>query len=177
VILLANPRGSPGYGEEFGNLLKSRYPGDDADDLLRGVDYAVSKGGADAKRLAVSGGLVAAWIIGHTERFSSAVLRDAIADWLTEIATGPDGLRRAASWMGATPWDDPDQYVKHSPVYFAANFKTPTLVIGNGPGSDELDFALRTRKVDSALLRLPLGGEPSAGVLELESELAWIGRK
>ncbi len=27
VTLLINPRGSPGYGEHFGNLLKSRYPG------------------------------------------------------------------------------------------------------------------------------------------------------
>jgi dipeptidyl aminopeptidase/acylaminoacyl peptidase len=177
AILLANPRGSPGYGEEYGNLLKSRYPGDDADDLLRGVDYSVSKGYGDAKRLAVSGGLIAAWIIGHTDRFSTAVLRDPIADWLTEIATRPDGLRRAASWMGALPWDDPDQYVKHSPVYFAGNFKTPTLVLGDTPESDEIDFALRTRKVDSALVRLPIGGGPGVGVLELESELAWIGRK
>jgi len=177
VVLLANPRGSPGYGEEFGDLLKSRYPGDDADDLLRGVDYWISKGYADGQRLAVSGGLIAAWIIGHTDRFSAAVLRDPVADWLTDIATRPDGLRRAVSWMGALPWDDPDQYVKHSPVYFAGNFKTPTLVLGNSAESDELDFALRTRKVDSALVRLPIGGGPGVDVLELESELAWLGRK
>jgi dipeptidyl aminopeptidase/acylaminoacyl peptidase len=177
VSLLANPRGSPGYGEEFGNLLKSRYPGDDADDLLRGVDYSVTKGSADAKHLAVAGGLVAAWIIGHTDRFSAAVLRDPIADWLTDIATQPDGLRRAASWMGALPWDDPDQYVKHSPVYFARNFKTPTLVIGGGAAAGELDFALRARKVDSALMRMSTTDGPAAKVLEIEAELAWMGRK
>jgi dipeptidyl aminopeptidase/acylaminoacyl peptidase len=176
TVLLVNPRGSPGYGEEFGNLLKSRYPGDDADDLLRGVDYAVSKASADPKRLMVSGGLVAAWMLGHTDRFSAAVLRDPIADWLTEIATRPEGLRRAASSMGALPWDDPDQYVKHSPVYFAGNFKTPTLVIGNSSQSEELDFAFRTRKVDSALVRLPIPAGPAVDILELESELAWLAR-
>jgi dipeptidyl aminopeptidase/acylaminoacyl peptidase len=177
ALLLANPRGSPGYGEQFGSLLRTRYPGDDADDLLRGVDYAVTKGFIDAKHLAVSGGLVAAWIIGHTDRFSAAVLRDPIADWLIDIATQPDGLRRAASWMGAMPWDDPDQYVKHSPVYFARNFQTPTLVLGDSPAADEMDFALRARKVDSALVRLPVAGGPAVNVLELEAELAWIGRK
>jgi dipeptidyl aminopeptidase/acylaminoacyl peptidase len=177
VSLLANPRGAPGYGEEFGNLLRSRYPGDDADDLLRGVDYSVSKGYVDAKRLSVTGGLIAAWIIGHTDRFSTAVLRNPIADWLTDIATQPDGLRRAASWMGSMPWDDPDQYVKHSPVYFARNFKTPTLVMGDSAAADELDFALRARKVDSALMRMSAGEGPAAKLVELEAELAWIGRK
>jgi dipeptidyl aminopeptidase/acylaminoacyl peptidase len=177
VVLLINPRGSPGYGEEFGNLLSSRYPGDDADDLLRGVDYAVAKGYPDTKRLTVAGGLVAAWIIGHTDRFSTAVLRDPIADWTTDIATQPDGLRRAASWMGVMPWDDADQYVKHSPVYFARNFKMPTLVIGDGPEAEEMEFALQTRKVDSTLVRLPGGGGPSVDVLALEAELAWMGRK
>jgi dipeptidyl aminopeptidase/acylaminoacyl peptidase len=177
ALLLANPRGSPGYGEEFGSLLRTRYPGDDADDLLRGVDYAVTRGFIDAKHLAVSGGLVAAWIIGHTDRFSAAVLRDPIADWLIDIATQPDGLRRAASWMGAMPWDEPDQYVKHSPVYFARNFQTPTLVLGDSPAADEMDFALRARKVDSALVRLPVAGGPAVNVMELEAELGWIGRK
>jgi dipeptidyl aminopeptidase/acylaminoacyl peptidase len=177
VSLLINPRGSPGYGEEFGSLLSSRYPGDDADDLLHGVDYAASKGYIDTKRLAVCGGLVAAWIIGHSDRFSAAVLRDPIADWMTDVATQPDGLRRATSWMGAMPWDEPNQYVKHSPVYFARDFKTPTLVMGSGPEADEIEFALQARKVDSALLRLPVGGGPSMNVLALEAELAWIGRK
>jgi dipeptidyl aminopeptidase/acylaminoacyl peptidase len=177
ALLLANPRGSPGYGEQFGSLLRTRYPGDDADDLLRGVDYAAAKEFIDAKHLAVSGGVVAAWIIGHTDRFSAAVLRDPIADWLIDIATQPDGLRRAASWMGAMPWDEPDQYVKHSPVYFARNFQTPTLVLGDSPAADEMDFALRSRKVDSALVRVPVAGGPAVNVLELEAELAWIGRK
>src|SRR5580700_7191914 len=177
AVLLANPRGSPGYGEQFGSLLRTRYPGDDADDLLRGVDYAAARGFIDAKHLAVSGGLVAAWIIGHTDRFSAAVLRDPIADWLIDVATQPDGLRRAAAWMGAMPWDEPDQYVKHSPVYFARNFQTPTLVIGDSAAADEIDFALRTRKVDSALVRLPVAGGPAVNVMELEAELAWIGRK
>jgi dipeptidyl aminopeptidase/acylaminoacyl peptidase len=177
VLLLANPRGAPGYGEEFGSLLRTRYPGDDADDLLRGVDYLATRGSIDAKHLAVSGGLVAAWIIGHTGRFSAAVLRDPIADWLIDIATQPDGLRRAASLMGAMPWDEPDQYVKHSPVYFARNFQTPTLVLGDSPAADEMDFALRARKVDSALVRLPVAGGPALNILELEAELAWLGRK
>jgi acylaminoacyl-peptidase len=175
VVLLANPRGSPGYGEQFGSLLATRNPGDDAEDLLRGVDAAVAKGYIDAKRLMLCGGLTAAWILGHSDRFASAVLRDPIADRAAEIALAPDGLRRAASEMLALPWNDPAQYWQHSPIYFAGGFKTPTLILSHAGDvhGRELYFALQARKVDSALFEMPSGGEAYAEA-ELETEIAWL---
>ena len=176
VVLCANPRGTPGYGEEFGNLIRSRFPGDDFDDLMRGVDHLIAKGYVDPGRLSISGGLLAAWAIGHTDRFRTAVVRHAVADWLTDVAHAPDGIERAAAWMGAMPWDDPQQYVQHSPVYFAGNFRTPTLVLAGDtdPGAEELYFALQARKVDSALLRLGNEGHPSRMILEWEATLGWL---
>ena len=176
VVLCANPRGTPGYGEEFGNLIRSRFPGDDFDDLMRGVDHLIAKGYIDPARLAISGGLLAAWAIGHTPRFHAAVVRHAVADWLTDVAHSPNGIYRAAAWMGAMPWDDPDQYVKHSPVYFAANFRTPTLVMAADadPGAEELYFALQAQEVDSALLRLGQAERPSQLILEWQATLAWL---
>ena len=142
VVLCANPRGAPGYGEAFGNLLRTGLPGDDYDDLMRGVDAALAKGYIDPQRLMVAGGLVAAWAIGHTDRFAAAVARHPIVNWFTDIATAPDGARRAADWMGAMPWDDPDQYMKRSPLFFAGNFRTPTLVLARArdPASRRVVF-------------------------------------
>jgi len=176
VVLCANPRGTPGYGEEFGSLLRSRYPGDDFDDLMRGVDAAIAKGYIDPQRLHIAGGLLAAWAIGHTARFRSAIARRPIVDWTADVALAPDGARRAAEWMAAMPWDDPEQYWKHSPIYSAASFQTPTLILAgeHDPESDELYFALRQRKVKTALVRIPPG--PGAPVLELEATLAWLNR-
>ncbi len=170
VVLRVNPRGTPGYGEEFGRLLPTRYPGDDADDLLAAVDFVVAKGYIDATRLAIDGGLVAAWILGHSDRFAAVVARRPIVDF-APIAG------RAAPWMGAMPWDDPQQYVGRSPIYYAQNWKTPTLVLAGDPDpqSDEFYSALQQRKVDSAMVRVPDGSKPSARVLELESTLAWLG--
>jgi acylaminoacyl-peptidase len=176
VVLCANPRGTPGYGEGFGNLLRTRYPGDDFDDLMRGVDAAIARGFVDPQRIHIVGGLLAAWAIGHTDRFRSAVARRPIVDWTADVALSLDGARRAADWMGAMPWEDPDQYVKRSPIYAAANFKTPVLILAreHDPESDELYFALRQRKVDAAMARIPPG--PAAPVLELQATLAWLGR-
>ncbi|MEO8594762.1 MAG: prolyl oligopeptidase family serine peptidase [Candidatus Solibacter sp.] len=174
LVLCANPRGTPGYGEEFGNLLRSRFPGDDADDILRGVEQLIAKGGADPARLSIVGGMVAAWAIGHSNRFARAVIRHGVADWLTDVAHAPDGLYRAAAWMGAMPWDDPEQYVKHSPVYFAGNIKAGTLILSEGdPGAEELYFALRARKLESALVDLG-APRPSREILEWEATLNWL---
>jgi acylaminoacyl-peptidase len=172
VVLRVNPRGTPGYGEEFGRLLSTRYPGDDTDDLLAAVDFVVAKGGIDATRIAVSGGLVAVWLLGHSDRFAAVVARRPIVDF-TPMAD------RAAPWMGAMPWDDPEQYVKHSPIYFAQNWKTPTLVLAGDPDpqSDELYLALQQRKVDSVMVRMADWEKPSARVLELETALAWLDAK
>jgi acylaminoacyl-peptidase len=173
VVLCANPRGAPGYGQEFGNLLRSRYPGDDFDDLMRGVDAAIAKGYIDPQRLHISGGLLAAWAAGHTARFKSVIARRPIVDWTVDVAVAPDGARRAANWMGAMPWEDPDQYLKHSPIYAAGNFKTPVLILAapHDPEADELAFALRRRNVEAAVARIH--ADP---VLELQAILAWLGR-
>ncbi len=177
LVLCANPRGTPGYGEEFGHLLRTRFPGDDADDLLRGVEAVVKRGYTDTRRVAVAGGLVAAWLLGHTDKFTAAVARRAIVDWAADVALAEGGEGHAREWMGGMPWDDPEQYVKRSPIYFASGFQAPTLVIAgdSDPQSEQLFFALQQRKVDSALLRIR-EGTPGADVLELQAALAWLGR-
>ena len=176
VVLCGNPRGTPGYGEEFGNLLPTRFPGGDADDLLSGVDRVIAKGYIDAKRLYVTGGLTAAWMVGHSDRFAAAVARNPIVDWTTAATLDRDRSAQIVRWMGSLPWEDPDQYVKHSPIYFAGNFKTPVLVIAKGddPQAAELYFALQERKVESALVRLPAAAQAADRVRELEAELAWL---
>ena len=175
AVLRINARGSPGYGEAFGNLLPTRLPGDDFDDVMRGVDAAVAGGGLDGKRLALIGGAVAAWALGHTNRFSAIVARHPIVDWTSEVALSDGGWRRAA-WMGGMPWEQAERYVARSPLYAAGSFAAPTLLIGAGAQSEELYFALQARKVEAALL-VP---DPAAGTggsaAEVSAILAWLKR-
>ena len=48
IVLYPNPRGSTTYGQEFGNIIQYRYPGDDYKDLMAGVDEVLKKGYIDA---------------------------------------------------------------------------------------------------------------------------------
>ncbi len=47
VVIYPNPRGSSTYGQDFGNVIQYEFPGDDAKDLLAGVDEMVKRGIAD----------------------------------------------------------------------------------------------------------------------------------
>src|SRR5258708_33472893 len=51
VVLYPNPRGSTAYGQEFGNVIQYRYPGDDFKDLMAGGDGLALRGDADPQRL------------------------------------------------------------------------------------------------------------------------------
>ncbi|MGB7758391.1 MAG: prolyl oligopeptidase family serine peptidase, partial [Bryobacteraceae bacterium] len=175
AVLRVNPRGSPGYGDVFGDLLPTRLPGDDFDDVMRGVEAAVARGGIDAGRVALVGGAVAAWALGHTKRFAAVVARRPIVDWTSEIALAADGWRRS-SWMGGPPWDQASRYVARSPLYAAGDFKTPTLVIGSDAQSQELYFALQARKVESALLATGPECDPGGETAQLSAILAWFER-
>jgi acylaminoacyl-peptidase len=146
VVLRANPRGTPGYGEQFGHLLRTRYPGDDLDDLLRGVDAAVAKGFVDGGRVSLAGGLVAAWALGHSDRFARVVARRPVVVW---------GER--------------------SPILAAASFRTPTLILApEVDGQAELLWeALGANRVSRAWARV-VGVRPGGRVAELEAAAGWV---
>ena len=72
-----------------------------------GVDHLTAKGYIDSARLSIAGGLLAAWATGNTGRFHAAVVRHAIADWVTDVATRPTAStappRGWARCPGTTP--------------------------------------------------------------------------
>jgi dipeptidyl aminopeptidase/acylaminoacyl peptidase len=191
VVLYTNPRGSTGYGEAFGNIIHMKYPGDDYTDLMKGVDAMIAKGYIDPNKLCVTGGsgggLLTAWIIGHTGRFAAAVSQYPVTDWITEAGAADLGYMFARVWMKGMPWEDTRQYLEHSPVFFAKNFKTPTMVLTGEADlrtpivqSEELYFALKSMKVPAVLVRIPdephgiRGAHPSHRIAKMEHVIGWM---
>ena len=190
VVLYLNPRGSTGYGEEFGNIIHTKYPGDDYTDLMKGVDQMIAKGYIDPKKLCVTGGsgggLLTAWIIGHTDRFAAAVSQYPVTNWITQAGTADGGYTHSALWLKAFPWEQPQQFLEHSPIYYAKNFKTPTMVITGEADlrtpiaeSEELYFALKAQKIPAVLVRVPdefhgIRGRNSHYIEKIEQIMAWM---
>ena len=192
VVLYTNPRGSTGYGEAFGNIIHTKYPGDDYDDLMTGVDAALAKGYIDPKKLYVTGGsgggLLTAWIVTRTDRFRAAVSQYPVTNWFTQAGSADIGLLMTR-WMNAMPYDNPQQYIARSPSFFANKVKTPTMILTGEEDwrtpisqSEEFYFLLKQRGVDTVLVRFPRephgirGAFPSHRVQRLEHILQWFER-
>lgn len=162
VVLYTNPRGSAGYGSEFGNMIKNDYPNKDFDDLMKGVDEVIAEGYIDEDNLFVyggsGGGVLTAWIVGHTDRFAAASSNYPVIDWLSFVGT-TDGV----SWyrnFEKMPWDDPSEHLRRSPLMYVGNVTTPTMLMTGvkdlrTPISQTEEFyqALKIRKVPTAMLR------------------------
>jgi dipeptidyl aminopeptidase/acylaminoacyl peptidase len=162
VILYTNPRGSTGYGSEFGNAIKNAYPGKDFDDLMKGVDQVIAKGYIDTDNLFVygcsGGGVLTSWIVGHTDRFAAASANCPVTNWLSFVGT-TDG----AGWyrnFEKYPWEDPSEHLRRSPLMYVGNVKTPTMLMTGVndlrtpmPQTEEFYQALKVLKVPTAMVR------------------------
>jgi len=164
AVLYTNPRGSTGYGQDFVNGIQYAYPGKDYDDLMAGVDAALAKGFIDEKNLFVcggsGGGVLTAWIVGHTNRFAAAVSMRPVINWHSFVGTtdGPAWYRQFQKY----PWEDPMEYAVRSPLHYVANVTTPTMVMTGEADlrtpmrqSEEYYRALKMLKKDTLLVRMP----------------------
>ncbi len=163
VVLYTNPRGSTGYGKAFGNAINNNYPGEDYDDLMRGVDETIKRGYIDEKNLFVTGGsgggVLTAWIVGHTDRFAAAVAMKPVINWYSFVGT-TDG----ADWyynFKKLPWEDSSEHIRRSPITYVGNVKTPTMVLTGDldlrtplEQTEQYYRALKMRKVPTAMVRL-----------------------
>ncbi len=166
VVLYTNPRGSSGYGSPFGNAIKNAYPDKDYDDLMAGVDEVISRGYIDERNLFVyggsGGGVLTAWIVGHTDRFTAAVSKAPVINWVSFVGT-TDG----ASWyynFKKLPWEDPSEHLKRSPLMYVGNVTTPTMLITGEKDlrtpmeqTEQYYRALKLRQVPTAMVRLADG--------------------
>ncbi|HEY3656882.1 MAG TPA: S9 family peptidase [Steroidobacteraceae bacterium] len=190
VVLYLNPRGSTGYGEEFADLIHHDYPDKDYDDLMSGVDEVVGRGYVDRDRLFVTGGsgggVLTAWIVGHTDRFRAAVVVKPVINWASFVLTADMTNYFYRYWFDDFPWDNSQAYWKRSPLAYVGNVHTPTMLMTGEvdyrtPSSEAEQFyqALKLRKIDTALVRVPnashdISMRPSLLIDKVAYVLAWL---
>lgn len=192
VVLYTNPRGSTSYGQEFGNLIQFKYPGDDYRDLMAGVDAVIAKGYIDEKRLGVTGGsgggVLTNWIITQTPRFAAAVSQRSIADWYGFWFTTDFWLSQP-QWFRAAPWEDPADYAARSPITHIASVTTPLMLVEGeadmrtppADGGEVMFRALKYLKKPVVMVRFPgethelsRSGAPRHRVERLQHIAGWF---
>ena len=194
VVLAPNPRGSASYGQEFGNSIQYKFPGDDYKDLMAGVDEIVRRGYIDEKKLGIcggsGGGILTSWAITQTSRFAAAISQRSIGDW-AGYWYGMDVPVFNKSWFRKYPFEDPEEYRRRSPVTYADRISTPLMLIEGesdlraptNSGGGTMFRALKALHKTTAMVifsgethELSRSGKPSNRIERLRHMLKWFDK-
>lgn len=192
-VVFTNYRGSTGYGYEFSNAVRLDYGGVDFRDNMTLVDEALARyDWIDAERLLVTGGshggFLTNWITTQTDRFRAAVTQRSVSNWISETGTQAFPPRQMNAEFGGSLWENFDYYWDRSPLQFADQVTTPTLIIHSqddhitpiGQGM-EWFYALKNVGVPTEMIMfegeghgLSRGGTPVNLVERLNQILRWF---
>jgi len=141
LVVYSNPRGSSSYGRRFTQQVINDWGGEDFQDLMAVVDEVQKRPYADPTRTGIYGysygGFMSSWVIGHTDRFTAAVIGAPVVDLVSFYGTADIGHTFGPLQIGGTPWDNHDEYLFRSPITYLENAKTPVLII-HGEADDRV---------------------------------------
>jgi dipeptidyl aminopeptidase/acylaminoacyl peptidase len=159
---------------------------------MSGVDAVIEKGFIDENNLFVTGGsgggILTAWIVGHTNRFKAAVVAKPALNWYSAVLYSDDPGFFYKYWFPGFPWDYAEHYMKRSPISYVKYVKTPTMIL-----SGENDYrapiaeieqyytALKLNKVETAMVRIQESGhgiadKPSNEINKVKYTLGWFDK-
>ena len=123
---------------------KTGYPGQSALDIVNsGVDHLIEQGYIDQERIALQGhswgGYQIAYILAHSDRFVCAEAGAPVVNMVSAYGgirwkTGMSRMfqyEQTQSRLGATLWEDPEAYLRNSPIFNMDEVSTPVLILHN----------------------------------------------
>jgi dipeptidyl aminopeptidase/acylaminoacyl peptidase len=104
---------------------------------------------------------MASWAIGHTDRFKAAISERACNNLLA-LETNSDAATAFRTYIGRSHLEDPDAYLRQSPITYVSEMKTPVLMLHSENDlrcpigqAEELFVALRLLGREPVLVRFP----------------------
>lgn len=187
LVFEPNYRGSDNLGNAYQRAIYRDAGDGPGRDVMAGLAAVEKMGNVDTDEIAVSGwsygGYMTSWMIGHYNIWKAAISGAAVND-LTVEATISDGNRVDYYAMGGSPWvgDNWKIYRDQSPITYAAQIHTPTLIICDVgdfrvpiPQSFEMYHALKDNGVTTKFIAYPVGGHfPGDPVRSADVLTRWI---
>jgi dipeptidyl aminopeptidase/acylaminoacyl peptidase len=194
AVLFTNPRGSTGYGQKFERGIVGEWGGKDYIDVMNGVDAALKRyPWIDQDRMGVTGGsyggYLTNWIVGHTDRFKAAVTLRSVVNFISDEGTRDGAYGHSPDFRGDL-FEQFDLYWDRSPLKYAKNVKTPTLILHSDNDfrvpleqGEQWFRALRHFGVTTEIVMFPREnhnltrtGEPKHLVESMNWQLYWFDR-
>lgn len=132
-ILKPNYHGSSGYGLKFGESISGgKYNDLEWIDVEKGVDHLIAKGLIDPKMLGVmgwsNGSIITIELTTRTNRYRAAGAGAGNVNWISDWGNAVFGDSFDSYYLGTTPMDNPDLYLRKSPLFRMDKVTTPTII-------------------------------------------------
>lgn len=193
AVVFCNPRGSAGYGENFNGCTRARWGESDMPDVIAALEAAIETvDWIDTERLGITGGsyggYLTNWIIGHDDRFKAAVTQRCVSNFYSFFGTSDIGVNFGEFEFGGVPWKDAELLLKHSPITYVDQIKTPLLIIHSENDlrcpmeqSEQMFTALKYLEQEVGFVRIPeeshdlsRTGTPSRRQARLSHIIGWF---
>jgi acylaminoacyl-peptidase len=122
----------------------------------------------------------------QTNRFAAAASIKPVINWMTMALAADIGPFVRRHWMRADPWENPEAYLKFSPIMMVDQVETPTLMMvgeedWRTPAWEAEQFysGLKMNGVDTALIRIPgsshsIASRPSRLNAKVDNIMGWF---
>jgi len=145
-VLRPNYHGSNDYGLKWvESICCGKYYDLETPDINAGVDYLIAKGMGDPDRVGTMGWsngsiLSTSLLITYPDRYKVASVGAGDIEWFSDWANVDFGESFDAYYFGKSPFQDPDLYIKKSPVFKMDRIKAPVLIF-HGNADRNVPFA------------------------------------
>lgn len=134
IVLMPNPRGSTGYGMDFQRANYKDLGGGDLKDEMYGLDWLLSTGFVDPRKVGVFGGSYGGFMTlmlaaKESDKFAAAVELFGPLDWYTMMKNSDPLLNQYLRNLLGDPEKDSDVYKDDSPIKYVENIRAPLLVL------------------------------------------------
>src|SRR6185503_8159883 len=191
IVFQPNYRGSDNGGNAFTRAILDDSGAGPGRDVMAGIEELKKRGNVDEGRIAVGGwsygGYMTSWMIGHYPIFKAAVSGAAVNNLVDQYVLGDGGPGRRLTWGSPYKGDNLKKYVDQSPITYAKNITTPTLILSDTGDvrvpvvqSYQLYRALRDNEVPVRFIAYPVSGHgPEDPLRQVDIEkryLEWFGQ-
>ncbi len=145
-VLRPNYHGSNDYGLKWvESICCGKYYDLETPDINAGVDYLIAKGMGDPDRVGTMGWsngsiLSTSLLINYPDRYKVASVGAGDVEWISDWANVDFGESFDAYYFGKSPMQDPELYIKKSPVFKMDRIKAPVLIF-HGNADRNVPFA------------------------------------
>ena len=135
VTLVLEPSGATGFGQEFAARHVNTWGEESGDDIIEGVQrFCEEHSFVDASKIgcmgASYGGFMTQYLQTRTDIFACAISHAGISNITSYWGGGYWGYSYGeCAEYGSFPWNNPDLFTKHSPLFNADKIHTPILLL------------------------------------------------